>query len=90
MASPGYLSFRLFQLFERNLDEALRPHGVAVGQFRVLMVLWEAGSITQADIARHLHLEQPTVANTLKRMKRDGLVDTQADPDDALPPWVHP
>lgn len=82
MESLGYKCYRLAHLFARALDERLTPHGVSVGQFRVLLVLWEQEDLTQVEIARYLDIEQPTVANTLKRMERDGLIKTTADRSD--------
>lgn len=80
--SLGYKFYRLAHLFARALDERLAQHGVTVGQFRLLLVLWEREQLTQVEIARYLDIEQPTVANTLKRMERDGLIKTTADPSD--------
>lgn len=82
LESLGYLAYRLAHLFERALDKRLAQHGVNVGQFRVMLILWEAEQVTQTQIAKHLHIMQPTVANTLRRMERDGLITTKADPDD--------
>lgn len=80
MQSLGYLSFRLAHLFELRLDQRLADHGVNIGQLRVMFVLWEAGEATQSDIARHLGVAQPTIAKTLLRMQRDGLVEMRPDP----------
>ena len=44
-------------------------------------MLWEEEGVTQSEIARRLDLEQPTVANTLRRMERDGLVHLSPDPN---------
>ncbi|MBK8458307.1 MAG: MarR family transcriptional regulator [Phyllobacteriaceae bacterium] len=81
--SLGYLVYRLAHLLSRSLDARLAPFGVAIGQFRLLLVLWEKEDVTQAEIARLVGIEQPTVAITLKRMERDGLVSFQPDPNDA-------
>ncbi len=80
--SLGYKFYRLAHLFSHALDDRLAQHAVTVGQFRLLLVLWEKENITQAEIARLLDLEQPTVASTLKRMERDGLITTTGDPSD--------
>lgn len=82
VSSLGYKFYRLAHLFARTLDERLVKHGVSVGQFRVLLVLWESEDLTQVEIARYLNIEQPTVAITLKRMERDGLIKTMPDPLD--------
>ncbi|MCW2285574.1 DNA-binding MarR family transcriptional regulator [Rhodoblastus acidophilus] len=78
--SLGYMVNLLGRLFARALDRRLGKYGVAHGQFPVLLILWEQEGITQSEIARRLDIEQPTVANTLKRMERDDLVTFAADP----------
>lgn len=78
--SLGYLVNQLARTFARALEARLARHGVALGQFPLLLILWEEERLTQSEIARRLGFEQPTVANTLRRMERDGLVDTEADP----------
>lgn len=80
--SLGYKFYRLAQLFAHALDERLVDYGVSVAQFRLLLVLWEREQLTQAEIAHYLGIEQPTVASTLKRMKRDGLITTAVHPSD--------
>lgn len=80
--SLGYKFYRLAHLFAHALDARLAKHQVTVGQFRLLLVLWEREQLTQVEIARFLDIEQPTVASTLKRMERDGLIETTADPSD--------
>jgi DNA-binding MarR family transcriptional regulator len=78
--SLGYLVTHLGRLFSRALERRLAKHGVALGQFPLLLILWEEEGITQSEIARRLHIEQPTVADTLRRMQRDGLIETAPDP----------
>ncbi len=80
--SLGYKFYRLAHLFAQALDERLASHNVTVGQFRMLLVLWEREDVTQAEIAHLLDVEQPTVASTLRRMERDGLITTTGDSSD--------
>ncbi|HLI12181.1 MAG TPA: MarR family transcriptional regulator [Alphaproteobacteria bacterium] len=63
------------RLFARALHNRLVPHGVAPGQLAVLHRLWEGDGITQAELARAVRVEQPTMARTLDRMARDGLIE---------------
>jgi DNA-binding MarR family transcriptional regulator len=79
--SLGYLVNQLARQFAQRLERRLAVHGVALGQFPLLLVLWEEEGLTQSEIARRLTFEQPTVANTLKRMLRDGLVKTTRAPN---------
>ncbi len=78
--SLGYLVSRLARLFARALEKRLAGHGVALGPFPILLLLWEQEGLTQTEIARRLSFEQPTISNTLKRMERDGLVEFAPDP----------
>ena len=80
--SLGYKFYRLAYLCAQALDERLARHNVTVGQFRMLLVLWEREDVTQAEIAHLLDVEQPTVASTLRRLERDGLITTTGDPSD--------
>lgn len=88
-ASLGYLVNQLARLFAQRLERRLAAYGVPLGQFPLLLVLWEEEGLTQSEIARRLDFEQPTVANTLKRMIRDGLVETAPDPANRKQVLVH-
>jgi DNA-binding MarR family transcriptional regulator len=78
--SLGYLVNLAGRLLARALDRRLAAYGVSIGQFPLMLILWEEERLTQTEIARRIDIEQPTVANTLKRMERDGLVTTAPDP----------
>lgn len=62
---------------------ALNRIGVTTGQLPVLLVLFEEDGLTQAELARAVGIEQPTMALTLRRMERDGLVTRTRDTADA-------
>ncbi len=78
--SLGYLVNYLGRALARALERRLAKHGVPLGQFPLLLTLWDEDSLTQSEIARRVGIEQPTVANTLRRMERDGLVKAEPDP----------
>ena len=87
--SPGYLINYLARLFAKALYRRIAPHGVTLGQFPVLLYLWETERATQSELAERLAVEQPTMANTLKRMERDGLITRVPDPDDRRQARIH-
>jgi MarR family transcriptional regulator, transcriptional regulator for hemolysin len=66
----------------RVLDARLRPHGFATSYLPVLRALAQGGSLSQKDLARLARVEQPTMAEMLARMERDGLVQREPNPDD--------
>ncbi|MDX2142192.1 MAG: MarR family transcriptional regulator [Rhodospirillaceae bacterium] len=80
--SLGYQLGLLNRLYDRRLQEALAPLGVAPGQFPALMMLFQKDGLTQAELCRRIGVEQPTMANTLARMERDGLIRRETDAGD--------
>lgn len=64
----------LSRLVMIQLNSELRPHGVTQGQLPVLCCLSDKEGQTQAELCGQISVEQPTMANTLQRMERDGLI----------------
>ncbi|WP_446901253.1 MarR family winged helix-turn-helix transcriptional regulator [Burkholderia sp. YIM B11467] len=71
-----------YRLFTRVVDRPLRDLGFAVSQLPVLVSLKKAGALSQTELARRAQVEQPSMAQLLNRMERDGLVLRVPDPDD--------
>jgi len=80
--SLGYLINRAARAFANQLATELRPFDVGIGQWAVLLHLWGNDGMTQAQLARRVAIEQPTMVRTIDRMERDGLVARTPDPDD--------
>ena len=80
--SLGYLVNRAARAFANRLAAELRPFDVGIGQWAVLLHLWGNDGMTQAQLARRVAIEQPTMARTIDRMERDGLVARTPDPND--------
>jgi DNA-binding MarR family transcriptional regulator len=72
--SLGYVINQVARQFARALHDEISQHGVVPGQFAQLLALYEKDGITQQELCEIVQIEQPTMANTLKRMERDGLV----------------
>lgn len=64
----------LARLLIVELNEKMKPYGVTQGQLPVLCCLGENGGQTQTELCEKIQVEQPTMANTLRRMERDGLI----------------
>ena len=80
--SAGYLVNWAARLFARAIQEKLAPLGLANAQMPVFFALGQDDRLTQKALAEMAAVEQPTMAATLARMERDGLVRRQANPDD--------
>ena len=70
------------RLLLARLADRLRPRGVAPAQFLVLNELWEDATLTQRALVDRIGVEQATMAATLKRMERDGLITRHPHPGD--------
>jgi MarR family transcriptional regulator for hemolysin len=79
---PMKLMGRAMRGFSRIADTALRDLGFATGQLPVLVSLKHRQALSQAELARIAEVEQPSMAQLLNRMERDGLVQRVADPAD--------
>ncbi|MDQ2896734.1 MAG: MarR family transcriptional regulator [Actinomycetota bacterium] len=86
---PGYVVNWAARLFGRAFNRRLQTVGASVGQWPILLALLQQDGLTQAELVRRLDLEQPTVANTLKRMHRDGLIQRVPHPTDGRQEHVH-
>ncbi len=70
------------RLFARAIDRKLKEFGVSSGQMPVFFALGDGAAMTQKALAAVASIEQPTMAATLSRMERDGLIERRPDPGD--------
>lgn len=87
--SLGYLANRLARALARTLAGCLAPHGVSVGQWAVLLVLWAQDGQSQKQLSRGVAVEAATMVRSLDRMERDGLVRRVRNPRDRREFRVH-
>jgi DNA-binding MarR family transcriptional regulator len=80
--SMGYLVNHLARLLANALRARTAPDGVVPGQFAQLLALYELDGVTQTQLCEQVSIDQSTMAHTLKRMERDGLVRRLPDPLD--------
>ena len=78
--SAGYLTNWAARLFARALERRLV--GGNSGPMPVFFALQDGRAMTQKALAQLAAVEQPTMANTLNRMERDGLIVRTPDPND--------
>lgn len=79
-ATPGHLISLAARGFARLSEARLKPLGV--GYLPALVALKEGRADTQRDLARFIRIEQPSMAQMLVRMERDGLIRRSPDPAD--------
>ena len=79
---PGHLVSRAARLMARLGDERLRSLGFSTGQLPVLGSLSKGDALPQKTLAERARTEQPSMAQMLARMERDGLICRTPDPAD--------
>jgi DNA-binding MarR family transcriptional regulator len=87
--SLGYRVNRLARTMASALADQIRPSGVGIGQWAVLLILWAEDGASQAELSRLVAIEPPTMVHTLNRMERDGLVTRSPDPVDRRVARIH-
>ncbi len=82
MKTPGHYISRTARALARVGDTRLRELGFASAQLPVLTALKDGGRLSQTELAAWAKVEQPTMAQLLARMERDGIVRRETDPGD--------
>lgn len=80
--SATYLAAQLARGFSRALQSRAVKLGFSAGQFPILIELWNEEGLTQRQLLDRVDVEQATMANTLARMERDGLIERRPHPQD--------
>lgn len=87
--SLGYQVNHLARLLAAALRERIEPHGVVPGQFAQMLALLERDGVSQSELCRQVQIDQSTMAHTLKRMERDGLIRRSSDAADQRRAVIH-
>jgi MarR family transcriptional regulator for hemolysin len=79
---PGHLINRAARLLLRFADVRFRPLGLGVASFPVLSMLRTGERLSQKELALCVRIEQPSMAQLLSRLERDGMIKRSPDPAD--------
>lgn len=63
-----------------SLTKRVEEYGVLPGAYSVIAWLIKIKVSTQSELCKLIGIEQPTMANTLNRLERDGLIERNPDP----------
>jgi DNA-binding MarR family transcriptional regulator len=72
--SVGYLVRQTHRAFTRALQARIAPHGVSIGMWYFLRVLWREDGISQRELSQRVGMMEPTTASALNNMERKGFV----------------
>jgi DNA-binding MarR family transcriptional regulator len=78
----GFLLSDTVRTMTRAFSARIATHGVGMGIFQFLRILWEADSLTQAELADRARMRGPSAAGALYELDRRGFVRRVADPHD--------
>ena len=81
--SPFFQNVRMLARYSARMNAILKPAGLDVPKWRVLMLLAEERPITISQIADEAVVNISTMAKIINRMVDEGLVTTQTSSSDA-------
>ena len=86
----GPLLHGVARAWRLKLDERLKPMGLSQAKWRTLLRLsMSPGALTQAEIASHLGIEEPTLVTLLHRLEDDRWVARKSASHDRRCKTVH-
>jgi DNA-binding MarR family transcriptional regulator len=72
--SVGYLLRDTYRAFSKVLQARISAHGVSIGQWYFLRVLWEEDGLTQRELSQRVGMMEPTTVTALNGMEKRGYV----------------
>lgn len=80
----GSLIKQIHDSLEKQANNAMRPHGLTMSQFGVLLALDSAenGSMSLKELETVLHVAQSTTAGIVARLEQKGMLYALGDPGD--------
>jgi DNA-binding MarR family transcriptional regulator len=78
----GFLLSDVTRTMTRTLSARIAAHGVGMGIFQFLRVLWEEDGLTQSQLAARTRMRGPSAADALYDLERRGLVRRVSDRED--------
>ncbi len=72
---PFYWLTRFSGRYHQQMERALKPIGLDIPHWRVLMALRDRERLSVSEIADHAIAKLPTMTKIIKRMEADGLIN---------------
>lgn len=80
--APGYLANHAARVFNRNVDAALREHGLSLALLGPILLLSWKGPMRQRDLVAVSAVKQPAMVALLDKLERMNLIARSPAPDD--------
>ncbi len=79
---PTAVIGQIHRVLHKLVDQRLRAEGLSASQIPVLVALRDGRKLTQKELTAIAGVEQPSMAQLLGRMEKDGLIRREPDPQD--------
>ncbi len=76
----SYVVARLDRALRREIDEAVRPHGLTIARYTVLSVVARRDGLSNAQLARRSYITPQSMSQVIRALERDGLIEREPDP----------
>ncbi|MBV6272113.1 MarR family transcriptional regulator [Alcaligenaceae bacterium CGII-47] len=80
--SLGYQIRTTHRYFQRYLQLKIEPHGVTLGMWYFLRVLWQQDGLTQRELSQRVGTMEPTTLTALRSMERKGFIRRERNTED--------
>ena len=80
--SLGFQIRHTHRLVQRYLQMQIEPHGISLGMWYFLRVLWIEDGLTQRELSHKVGTMEPTTLVAIKAMMANGLVKRQRNEED--------
>ena len=78
----GFLLWDAARTYARHFTQCLGQHGVTLGVWPYLRVLWEEDGLTQRELSERVRMRGPTTVAAVTELERKGWVRRTDDPSD--------
>lgn len=76
----SYVVARLDRALRREIDEAVRPHGLTIARYTALSVVARRAGLSNAQLARRSYITPQSMSQVIRALERDGLIEREPDP----------
>lgn len=79
----GTLMADVSRLLRRRFEDAAKPFGVTLPQWKALSTIHKQDGITQVALSAHLDIDAMTLSGILDRLEKRGMIERFVHPDDS-------
>jgi DNA-binding MarR family transcriptional regulator len=80
---------RMFMLHRYYIYKAATKNGLYIGQLPILEQVHDCETCTQKELSEHLGVSAPSIATSVKRMQKAGLIEKTHDSEDLRRTLIH-